>query len=161
MMQPAAYLPFRDLHMPVETYATLLNLRKVLPSIKSNYVAVDRDFWVSVLKPSICEIAFDSDWYLRRYPDVADAIRNGILASALEHYCHSGYFEHRMPYRIEVDSKWYLSEYPDVQLALTRNIFSSAQDHFEQIGYQEGRHPYAGFALRSGKEVPILRAVNS
>lgn len=147
--------------MPVETYATLLNLRKVLPSTKSNYVAVDRDFWISVLAQNISEIAFDPDWYLRRYPDVAEAIKLGILASPLAHYCRSGYFEHRMPYPIEVDSTWYLFEYPDVQLAITRHIFLSAQDHFEQIGYQEGRHPYAGFALRKAKDMPALRPVNA
>jgi hypothetical protein len=146
--------------MPVETYASLLNLRKVLPSTKSNYVAVDRDYWVSILGQNISQIAFDADWYLKRYPDVAEAVRVGALKSALEHYCHSGYFEHRMPYRIEVDAKWYLSEYPDVELALNRNVFSSAQDHFEQIGYQEGRFPYPGFALRKIGDAPVLRAVN-
>lgn len=145
--------------MALETYATLLNLRKVLPSAKSNYVAVDRDFWVSILGRNISQIAFDAEWYLRRYPDVAEAVKLGVLRSALEHYCHSGYFEHRMPYFIEVESRWYLSAYPDIQPALNKNIFASAQDHFEQIGYQEGRHPYPGFALRRANEPTVLRAV--
>lgn len=147
--------------MPYETYATLLNLRKILPSIKSHYVAVDRDYWVAMMEHSIRQIALDPDWYLRRYPDVSEAVRNGVLQSAMEHYCHSGYFEHRMPYRIECDPKWYLAEYPDVSRAIERNIFTSAQDHFEQIGYREGRHPYPGFALRKLGDSPVLRAVNS
>ncbi len=146
--------------MPFETYAALLNVRKVLPSIKSNYVAVDRDFWISILGRNISQVMFDADWYLARYPDVAEAVRSGVLKTALEHYCHSGYFEHRMPYRIEVDAKWYLLEYPDVQLAITRKIFSSAQEHFEQIGYQEGRYPYPGFVLHTAGDTPMLRAVN-
>lgn len=134
--------------MPFETYATLLNLRKVLPSVKSNYVAIEKDYWISVFASKVGEVHVDEEWYLAKHPDVAEAIKDGAVASALEHYCFFGYFEHRMPYSIKVDSNWYVSQYDDVNLAITQNIFSSAQEHFEGVGFREGRHPYAGFALR-------------
>ena len=134
--------------MPFETYATLLNLRKVLPSVKSNYVAIEKDYWIAVFASKVGEVCVREDWYLDKYPDVADAIRSGLVASALEHYCFFGYFEHRMPYPIEVDAAWYAAQYNDVHMALTQNVFSSAQEHFEAVGFREGRHPYPGFALR-------------
>ena len=41
--------------------------------------------------------AFDEHWYLRRYPDVAQAILNGKVPSALAHYERHGREEGRQP----------------------------------------------------------------
>jgi len=138
--------------MPFETYAMLLNLKKVLPSSKSNYVAVDRDYWIAAFSAHVGQVDLDEEWYLGRYPDVAEAVSGGVLRGALDHYCHSGYFEHRMPYFIKVNTEWYLSENPDVEGAIRHEIYKSAQEHFEETGYREGRHPYPGFALRKRRE---------
>ena len=146
--------------MPFETYAMLLNLKKVLPSTKSNYVAVDRDYWISSFANHVEQVAIDEKWYLSRYPDVADALRTGIIKSAVEHYCHSGYFEHRLPYQILVDVKWYLAEYSDVESAIRQQIYRSAQEHFEEIGYREGRHAYPGFALMKRDELNDIDRAN-
>jgi len=134
--------------MPFETYAALLNRKIVVPSSKSNYVAIDRDHWIALLHSRLAEVDLDPDWYARRYPDVALAIEGRIIRDAMQHYCESGYFEHRLPYRIDVDAAWYIAQYPDVQAAVAQKLFGSAQDHFEETGYREGRHPFAGFALR-------------
>ena len=42
-------------------------------------------------------IAFDEEWYLREYRDVAEAVRSGRLASALQHYLLFGFAEGRLP----------------------------------------------------------------
>ncbi len=131
-----------------ETYASLLNRKILIPSQKSNYIAVDRDFWVVTVRSSIAKIAVDEAYYLARYPDVAQAIANGIIGSAAEHFCESGYFEHRMPYRIVVDEPWYLAQYPDIADALAAKAITSAQTHFEEVGFAEGRVPFPNFALR-------------
>ncbi len=139
--------------MSVESYATLLNLKLVVPSAKSNYVAVDRNFWTHSFGCQIAEIALDQRWYCDRYSDVAEAVRSGALNDAKQHYRESGYFEHRLPYLITVNERWYLSQYDDVGVAIDKRIYSSAQDHFEQLGFKEGRLPYPGFTLTKGREV--------
>ena len=134
--------------MAVETYATLLNLKLVVPASKSNYVAVNRDFWISALSDRLSNIDLDEVWYCEKYKDVASAIEAGFVQSARQHYCESGYFEHRMPYAITVDPDWYLLHNEDVREAVSNRLFASAQQHFEDVGYREGRHPFANFALR-------------
>ena len=134
--------------MLVETYAAMLNRKIVIPSAKTHYVAVEKNYWTEFFGHRIANVDVDEAWYLDRYPDVAKAIEDKILTSALEHYCQSGYFEHRMPYYISVDPQWYIEQYPDVRGAVENNVFSSAQAHFELIGFREGRHPFPSFALR-------------
>ncbi len=41
---------------------------------------------------------FDSDWYVKRYPDVATAINAGKFDSALNHYERHGRAENRLPH---------------------------------------------------------------
>ncbi len=137
----------------METYAALLNLKIIIPSSKTSYVAVDRDFWQSLFVSRIADVDLDEAWYLRRNPDVAGAIRDGLLKDAQEHYAQTGYLEHRMPYPIEVDDNWYLAQYSDVNEAVKNRTFASAQDHFEESGYREGRFPFANFSLRTKKVV--------
>jgi hypothetical protein len=59
-----------------------------------------------------------------------------------------GYYEHRMPYAIDVDEEWYLTEYEDIARAVQSRTFTSGQSHFDQLGYREGRIPYPYFRLR-------------
>jgi hypothetical protein len=134
--------------MLVETYAAMLNRKIVIPSAKTHYVAVEKSYWTEFFGLRIANVDVDDAWYLDQYPDVAQAIEDKILNSALEHYCQSGYFEHRMPYYISVDPVWYIEQYSDVREAIENNVFPSAQAHFELIGYKEGRFPFPNFALR-------------
>ncbi len=132
----------------METYATLLNLKVIVPSTKTNYVAVERHYWQNAFEAKLSEIEVDEEWYLLQYPDVALALANRVVGNARQHYCQSGYFEHRMPYKIEVQPEWYMAQYPDVRDAVKQGVFASPQEHFERLGYQEGRFPYPEFALR-------------
>lgn len=85
----------------------------------------------------------DEEWYLSEYPDVRPIIEAGDLASALDHYSRSGYFEGRFPFRINVDEGWYLATYPDVAQAVRAGRVVDATAHFFQSGYADGRLPYA------------------
>lgn len=84
----------------------------------------------------------NEEWYLRQYPDVANAIKEGGAKSAKQHYVDNGYFENRMPFPITVDEAWYVREYPDVASSI-RDGADTAQDHFVRQGYKEGRMPSA------------------
>ena len=130
------------------SYATLLNEKILIPSPRTQYVAVDRNHLVDILKPTLRSIHLDADWYLQNNPDIATAIESGKVASAEDHYVTYGYYEHRMPYEIKLDEDWYLTQYPDVEEAVSRGLFSSATDHFSIAGFKEGRLPYAGFSFQ-------------
>lgn len=138
--------------MPIATFATFVNQKILLPSSRTNYVAVEKSHLVDFMKPFLKSIYVDSDWYIGSNPDVAQAIFDGAIATAAEHYVTFGYYEHRMPYRIEVDADWYLAQYADVNEAVTSGAFASAQEHYSLLGYKEGRLPYANFILKLAAE---------
>ena len=78
---------------------------------------------------------FDEDWYLERYPDVADSVKNGLIPSALEHFLRHGKEEGRLPTRPEPIVHVHIPKTAgsSVWVALQdagRNIFA-ADEHFE------------------------------
>jgi hypothetical protein len=127
-------------------YATLMNAKIIVTSIKKPYLAVDQHFLQFCMRSFIEKIRVDEVWYLTNYPDVADG-GEGNAFGAAEHYIKHGYFENRLPYEIKVHEKWYLAQYPDVSAAVSKGEYASAQAHFETIGYAEGRFPYPNFSL--------------
>lgn len=133
--------------MSTPTYASLLNRKLLVPSARQPFVAVDVHFIVDLMMPMVEKVPVDVAWYLKTYPDVGTAIKKGVVADAVAHYCRFGYYEHRMPFEILVDEAWYLKEYPDVRDAVAAKELASGQTHFEQMGYREGRFPYADFDL--------------
>ena len=94
-------------------------------------------------------IHVDETWYLDCNPDVCEAVKGGVVKGAREHYVSSGFYEHRMPYKIMVDEAWYLEAYEDVRTAVNNALFPSGQAHFERLGFREGRVPFAGFQLET------------
>ncbi len=132
----------------VESYATLINRRLLLPSQRTSYIAVEPHYLLRCLRPDIVRIHVDETWYCRQYPDVVEALAEGKIASAREHYERFGYLEHRIPYRIEVHEEWYLAQYDDIRRAVAGGEFASGQQHFIEVGYREGRFPHPNFRLR-------------
>ncbi len=114
-----------------------------------NFAAVDGELTVSasykqftaMIHTLLQAVEVDEAWYLAQYPDVAEAIRNGIATSAKEHFLHNGYFEGRMPFPIMVDEAWYLEQNPGVASYIASGELLSAQQHFNDNGYREGRKP--------------------
>jgi hypothetical protein len=133
--------------MKVASFATLINQKVLIPSSRTQYVAVDKEHLVDFLKPTLRTIYIDADWYLLNNPDIAEAIRSGIVANAEDHYVTYGYYEHRMPYEIKVEEEWYLTQYPDVKDAVLKGLFGSAHGHYYAVGFREGRLPHANFSL--------------
>ena len=129
------------------TFGSFVSRRILIPSERTNLVAVDKYFLVSLLRSQVERIYFDEAWYLSKYPDIRQAVESGKLASAKQHYVSDGYYEHRLPYEIIVDPTWYMKQYPDVKSAVSGRHFDDAQMHFETAGYREGREPFANFVL--------------
>ena len=96
----------------------------------------------AMLRLILGAIVVDEAFYLERYKDVAQGIREGTIQSAQEHFVDHGYFEGRQPYPITVDEAWYLEAHQDVAETVRRGEYASGQAHFDGPGYPEGRAPY-------------------
>jgi len=131
------------------TYATLINNKVAIPSASTPYFAVEQHFFYNRMEEYLASVAVDTEWYLRNYPDIREAIESGAVTGAEEHYRRYGYYEHRKPHEILVDEKWYAESYPDIQSAIDAGHFPSGQHHFDLLGFKEGRLPFANFALRT------------
>jgi hypothetical protein len=118
--------------------------------LRSDEVSLPAILVRDLLRFALERVRFDERYYLRNYPDVAEALANGLFADAHHHYVEFGYFEDRLPFRVEVDTAFYYREYPDVEAEVDAGTILSAQDHFEHHGYKEGRLPRADWSLLAG-----------
>ena len=82
---------------PFEVIRRSVDIQAVRGDLRVNMSYED---FVKLLKLMISGIEVDEAWYLRRYPDVADGIRKGILTSAQEHFDMDGYKEGRLPFEM-------------------------------------------------------------
>jgi hypothetical protein len=100
----------------------------------------DRDGFVTILTEMLKAAPFDEEWYLERYPDVAQAVENGEFVSAREHYVRFGYFEGRLPGLNGFDFRAYCALYPDLaDILFEPGSDGKAKAHFIEYGYREGR----------------------
>ena len=106
-------------------------------------VSVSYDDFIRILRLMISGIEVNEEWYLNEHQDIAQAVREGSIQSAKEHFTSDGYFEGRLPFPMPVDEQWYLEQYPDVAESVRNGVVESAQQHFAEDGYREGRLPYA------------------
>jgi hypothetical protein len=103
-------------------------------------LTLDRDGLVTILTEMLRAAPFDEQWYLEQYPDVAEALENGEISSAREHYILFGYFEGRLPGLNGFDSEVYCRLYPDLgHILLEPGSDGKARAHFVDYGYREGR----------------------
>ena len=98
--------------------------------------------FVQMLRRLLQGVVVDEKWYLARYPDIADAIQQGLVPSAQLHFVNDGYFEGRQPFEIKVDERYYLTQNAGVADYVRRGLLTSGQQHFDENGYQEGRLPF-------------------
>jgi hypothetical protein len=100
----------------------------------------DRDGLMEILTEMLKAAPFDEQWYLNQYPDVAQAVESGEIASAREHYIRFGYFEGRLPGLNGFDFQAYCALYPDLEDILVEpESDGKAKAHFIEYGYREGR----------------------
>jgi hypothetical protein len=96
-------------------------------------------------------VFFDEAWYLRRYPDVAEAVTAGHFRSGFDHYCRSG-LQARSPHWL-FDISFYEAGSPDLSAAsLQAGGFINGYDHFLRVGSSEGRlaHPLFDSGYHAG-----------
>ncbi len=82
--------------------------------------AVSEDLMLSLVRAMLETIEVDEDWYLERYPDVRADVQAGRLKNAREHFIRHGYFEQRLPRRLDFDEAWYLAQNGDVAEAVAK-----------------------------------------
>lgn len=105
-------------------------------------VTASYEAFVAMIRRLIECVEVDEQWYLQRYPDIAEAIRQGIVGSAKQHFVDDGYFEGRQPFDIRVNERWYLTENVGVADFVRQGKLESGQQHFDENGYKEGRLPF-------------------
>jgi hypothetical protein len=105
-------------------------------------VSCSYDDLVQIIRRLIIDVPVDEAWYLERYPDIAEAIEQGVVASPKAHFVNDGYFEGRLPFPIHVDEQFYLAQNPGVADYVEEGKLESGQQHFDENGYKEGRLPF-------------------
>jgi hypothetical protein len=105
-------------------------------------VNVSYEEFIRILKMMIRGVEVNGEWYMKTYEDISQAIQDGVIKSAQQHFVDDGYFEGRLPFPIRVDEKWYLQQNQDVAESVRRGAVASAQAHFDEDGYREGRLPF-------------------
>lgn len=96
---------------------------------------------VLVRKPEVSgPDAFDEAGYLAQYPDVAQAVAQGLLESGRQHYMEWGLNEGRNPNTL-FSEEWYLTQNADVAEAVVQGFLSNGFAHYQSWGWAEGRAP--------------------
>ena len=127
------YLP------PFELIRRSIEISTVRGELRVN---VSYENFVAILRTMIRGVEVDEAWYGRAYEDIGNAIKQGSVGSAKQHFVDDGYFEGRLPFPIKIDERWYLADNPDVADSIRKGMVESAQDHFDKDGYREGRLPF-------------------
>ena len=124
---------------PFEAIKALVNFAAVKGELT---VSASYTQFTAMIRLMLQSVKVDEDWYRRQYPDVAEAIRTGVVPNGQEHFINDGYFEGRMPYLIQIDEPFYLEQNPGIAEFVERGELESAQQHFNDNGYREGRRPF-------------------
>ena len=133
MEAPLKYLP------PFEALKTRLTISNVKNELM---VSCGYEALIQLLRQLIIGIEVDEQWYLKRYPDIAEAIEQGVVESARLHFVNDGYFEGRLPFPINVDERYYLAQNKGVADHVRKGMLQTGQQHFDENGYVEGRLPF-------------------
>lgn len=105
-------------------------------------VSCSYEAFVDLVRRLLQGVEVDETWYLSQYTDIADAIKQGLVANARAHFVNDGYFEGRLPFAIHVDEAFYLRQNQGVADFVRRGLLESGQQHFDENGYKEGRLPF-------------------
>jgi hypothetical protein len=104
-------------------------------------IVIPRVMFELMLRLLVEKMPFDKEDYLKRNPDVAEALSQGKIKDARQHFITKGYFEGRVGGAPRVDEKWYQRRYADVAVALEDGGIASATDHYVDSGTREWRSP--------------------
>jgi hypothetical protein len=101
-------------------------------------LADEASYVLAAIKSNLTNPLFDENYYLSVYPDVAQAVAAGTIASGYDHYLQYGQYEGRNPSPYWAES-WYLQENPDVAAAVKTGAVSSGFMHYYLYGQYENR----------------------
>ena len=124
----------------IELFLQALRINRERLNSRSK-VAIDAKLLKTLLQTIVECAPFSEEFYLRTYPDIAEAHAAGDLTDLRRHFVEHGWFEGRAGAPMEVDAAWYTRRYQDVGQAVLRGEVKSVADHFRQSGYAEGRSP--------------------
>jgi len=112
-----------------------------------------KDLQLTDLPPFDDADLFDEAGYLRLYPGIAEAMMQGRLDSAWNHYFHHGRDEGRLPN--DVDPAFYLAAYPEMERDLGHPPSEAdAAPHFITIGRARGYRPNANAPRAANAAAP-------
>jgi hypothetical protein len=131
-------------------FASIKREHDIIWPAATDEIAIQTGLFRTLLRLALEHVRVDERYYLRTYPDVGEAVATGLFTSPRHHYVEFGYFEDRLPFRIEVNEEFYFRSYPDVKANVSLGYIPSAQVHFEQNGYKEGRLPREAWSLLTG-----------
>lgn len=120
-------------------------------------IAVDVRLLKALLQALVARTPFDADFYLKTYPDVAEAHARGDIPDLQQHFVETGFFEGRFGAPPSVDDAFYTSVYADVAAAIERGTIASAAEHYLASGAAEGRLPNAAIKPEVDYWASILR----
>jgi phytanoyl-CoA hydroxylase len=86
------------------------------------------------------DLEFDEAWYLQAYPDIAKAVQDGAIPSALTHYIRFGREEGRLP--IAFDPNWYSRVYPVAAQEVGSTDAHALHQHYLSVGLFRGYRPH-------------------
>ena len=85
---------------------------------------------------------FSENWYLKRYNDVAAAVKKGVFKTGYHHYVTNGKTEGRQalpPIPVEYNEGAYLELNKDIKAAVEKGTYTSGLEHYLKYGYCENR----------------------
>jgi hypothetical protein len=149
-LQTPEYLPHIDLMLQA------LRINRERLSSKSK-IAIDARLLRGLIQAIVARAPFSDEYYLRTYPDIAEAHAAGNIPDLHRHYIDSGFLEGRFGAPPAVDEAFYTSYYKDVGLAVTRGEIASATEHYVRQGAAEGRVPNRQIKPEVDYWISILR----
>jgi hypothetical protein len=90
------------------------------------------------LRPGPFLRLFDEDFYLRTYPDVAQAVKANRFSS-LYHFANHGFKEGRICFPF--DEVWYATQYPSAVSEVAQGHYIDLRHHFVETGFYRGYEP--------------------
>ena len=141
-----------DLELPgLMNFGVIRRECKLSSPFEFSDISVPTRLLRDLFRLALGHVHVDERYYLRLYPDVSIALEQGQFTSPRHHYVEFGYYEDRLPFRIDVDEEYYFRLNPDIKANVEAGLIPSAQVHFEQHGYKEGRLPLEGWSLLAGR----------
>ena len=134
----------------IAPYSMMKSVMSVTTKEGQARIDMPLEVFARIFELALRQTGFDEAGYLDRNPDVAKALSNGQIKSAIGHFARNGYFENRPTTPPAVDTSWYLKEYPDVAKSIQQGKLKSANEHWGHNGFYEGRAPSSQLAQEVG-----------